>query len=360
MSSSTGGSARSAREAAQHTSQHAAQQARVTLADVARAANCSIAVASKALSGRPHVAPATRTRVLEAARTLGFRKRPSRPPGRRNAISAIAASSTGELAAYSSELLAGALSAADKAGVEVVTALVGHGLTRSWFDRHLASGTQGAFVITSTMEAPALAAARAARFPIVMIDPRSQISDDVVTVGATNWAGATAGTQHLIDLGHTRLAFAGVGTGSDFALERYGGFRSTLERSGLPLVPEYCFTGDTNYDSGLAIGEQIATMDPRPTGVMCICDTAAVGVIEGARRAGLRTPEDLSVVGFDDLEFAKWTSPPLTTVRQPLRRMGRLAVRTLLQLVHGREPDSHHVQLATSLHVRGSTGPPSR
>ena len=91
---------------------------------------------------------------------------------------------------------------------------------------------------------------------------------------------------------------------------------------------------------------------------MCLCDAVALGVIEGARRSGLRTPERLSVVGFDDLQPAHWSSPALTTVRQPLRRMGGLAVRTLLRMSEGDEPDSSQIQLATSLVVRSSTAPP--
>ena len=97
----------------------------------------------------------------------------------------------------------------------------------------------------------------------------------------------------------------------------------------------------------------------RPTAVFAASDEVAAGVIEAARARGLRVPEDLSVVGFDDTELARYGSPPLTTVRQPLREMGAVALRTALRLAAGEELDSHHVELATELVVRKSTAPPA-
>ncbi|PFG21269.1 LacI family DNA-binding transcriptional regulator [Serinibacter salmoneus] len=335
-----------------------AQPRRVTLADVAREAGCSVPAASKALAGKPHVAADTRERVLHAAAQLGFRRRPVRHPQRENMI---VAAFDGFGSVYSGELFSGALATATESGVEVLTQLLrrGKGVDAVVLDRLLATEARGALIVTSTIEPEFLRAAREADFPIVTVDSKSRVDDRVVSIGATNWAGGAMATTHLLDLGHRRIGYIGVDHDSDFGLERFAGYRSALERAGVPFDERLTYPGDTEYETGFAIGRSLARDSTPPTGVVCICDAVALGVIEGARRGGLRTPDDLSVVGFDDIPPAKWMSPPLTTVRQPMRRMGGVAVRTLLRMIEGREPDSHHVQLATSLVERGTTSPPA-
>lgn len=331
---------------------------RATLADVAREAGCSVPVASKALAGKPHVAAETRDRVLAAAGRLDFRRRASAPStATRNAV---VAAFDGFGSVYSSELFSGVLATATESGVEVVTQLVrrGRAVDPVTLDRIRSTGARGAVVVTSAIGPEFLLAARNAEFPIVVVDPKSRVDDHVVSVGATNWAGGAMATNHLLDLGHRRIGFVGVASDSDFVFERFAGYRSALERAGLAFDERLGYVGDTEYDTGFAIGQRIAQDPAPPTGLVCVCDAVALGVIEGARRGGLRTPDDLSVVGFDDISPAKWMSPPLTTVRQPLRRMGGVAVRTLLRLSEGREPDSHHVQLATTFVERGTTAPP--
>ena len=117
-------------------------------------------------------------------------------------------------------------------------------------------------------------------------------------------------------------------------------------------------TGRFHHRDGLVEGGALLDLPQRPTAVFAGSDETALGVVEAARARGLRVPEDLSIVGFDDTPVAEFASPPLTTVRQPLREIGAVALRTALRLADGERVDSHHVELATELVVRSSTAPP--
>lgn len=123
------------------------------------------------------------------------------------------------------------------------------------------------------------------------------------------------------------------------------------------MDPELIAPGEFNYESGFRAGERLFDLDDPPTAVFAASDQMALGVYEALRQRGLRVPDDVSVVGFDDLPQARWSSPPLTTVRQPLDDMGRLAVRTLRRLMDSEEIESPRVELATELIVRDSTAP---
>lgn len=337
---------------------NAAAARRVTLADIAAAAQCSLPVASKALSGRPYVAPETRRRVLEVAHELGYKPRQRRSaPFRRNAILAVF---DGFGSPYSSELFTGALHAARAVDLEVSALLLPSDdavETRRWIDVHAASGASGAFVVTSVITPTFVEAAQEQGLPLVAVDPKSRLDGRVVTIGAANWDGAASGVRHLLDLGHTRIGFVGRDLNAIYAMERYAGYVNALGSAGIRVDERWVLGAETHFEDGLDAGLRIARLADRPTAVMCVCDTVAFGVIEGLRREGLQTPGDISVVGFDDLPQAQWVSPPLTSVRQPLQRMGALAVRTLLRMMRGREPESFHVQVPTSLVPRGTSAP---
>lgn len=333
---------------------------RPTLAHVAELAGVSLSVASKTLSGKPHVSEPARERVFEAAQALGYQRRPRSGDSTRRRGFLAAFDNFGS--PYSSELFAGALTASVRGGVDLLSTLWpgrGEGTAhRAWLDAQIASGVSGLFLVVPEIDPSLIQAVRDTRFPVVAIDPRTAVGDDLVMVGATNAEGAADATRHLVELGHTEIAFAGLNLSAEFSVERFSGFRTALDMAGLELNRGFVFHGSTDYEDGLKIGSEIARMTPRPTAVFCVCDAVALGLIEGARREGVQTPQDLSVVGFDDVPHARWHWPPLTTVRQPLRRMGAIAVRTLHRLAQGREPDTFRIQVRTSLQQRGTTAPP--
>ena len=213
-------------------------------------------------------------------------------------------------------------------------------------------------MVTSELTARQLAAFDRAGLSLVVIDPVNLPRSDVVSVGATNWSGGLAATDHLIRLGHRRIAYVGGPTASSPNQARLHGYRAALENAGVAHDPALVRHGVFDFASGVSLGGELLDSPEPPTAIFAGCDPTAVGVLAAAQSRGLRVPEDLSVVGFDDTYLTEWSRPTLTTVRQPLRDMGRVALRTLLRLIAGEPLDSHHVELATTLVVRDSSGPP--
>ncbi|HEY0871129.1 MAG TPA: substrate-binding domain-containing protein, partial [Acidothermaceae bacterium] len=189
-------------------------------------------------------------------------------------------------------------------------------------------------------------------------DPSGLPSYDVPTIGATNWAGGLSATEHLIELGHRRI---GIITGPprlQCSRARLDGYRAAIEAAGLQVDQDLVHTGDFYHEAGFTGGSRFLDLADPPTAIFASSDQMAFGVYEAARQHGLRVPSDLSVVGFDDLPEAAWTSPPLTTVRQPLAEMGMLAARTVLRMVRGEAIETLRLELATQLVVRESTAAP--
>ena len=194
--------------------------------------------------------------------------------------------------------------------------------------------------------------------PVVIVDPAGAPDPAVPSVGATNWAGGVAATEHLIGLGHKRIAVIGGPTDVLCSRARVDGYRAAMNAAGLKIPAGFVRTGDflspTGYRETLVLLSQ-----PRPPTAIFVCaDQMALGAYEALYERGLRVPDDVSVVGFDDLEEARWAIPPLTTVRQPLAEMAGMGTRMLLQLIDGEELDMLRVELSTSLVVRSSTAQP--
>jgi LacI family transcriptional regulator len=262
-----------------------------------------------------------------------------------------------DMCAYSTEVVKGTIEAGAESGVAVVVTgtkdLAGGGA--SWARDLVAAGRRAVITLTNGPTAAQLAALSRVRLPVVVIDPLNLPDAPVSSVGCTNFAGGLSATQHLLDLGHRRIAYLGGPATTAVNQARMQGFRAAMEAAGVPVPPEYVRTGGFCYPHGLQEGAAVLDLDPTPTAVFAAGDESALGAIQAARARGLRVPEDLSVVGFDDTELATMTSPQLTTVRQPLREMGAVALRTALRLAAGEKIDSRHVELATELVVRGST-----
>ncbi len=339
---------------------------RSTLDDVALAAGVSKATASKVLNGRGGVSTPTRQRVHEVMKDLGYH--PStvhRPPG------APAAEVTVIFDAFESpyavQVLGGIVAAGLELGVDVVaTSLSGNHthepLSAAWLHGVAEKGHSGVVVVTTEVSAQAIAAAAADGIGLVTVDPvssRDGDDDGLVTVSATNWTGGFQATRHLLDLGHRRIGFAGGPPESTPSRHRLHGYHGALSAAGIPIDPDLIRQLGFSHPDGRVMTEQLLALDVPPTAIVAGCDTSALGVLAAARDGRLRVPEDLSVVGFDDTYLAESSAPPLTTVRQPLREMGRLAVRTVLGLANGERPDTHHFELATTLVVRESTAPPA-
>ncbi len=332
-----------------------------TLAEIAREAGVSAPTVSKVLNGRADVAPGTRTRVEELLRAHGYRRR--RAEATRSPLIDLVFH---ELeSAWALEVIRGVENVARDAGLSVVLSESAGRLTpgRTWADQVAARRPHGVILVLSGLDESQRALLTSRSVPFVVMDPAGDPGADVPSIGATNWQGGLAATRHLVELGHRRI---GAITGPPQMMcsrARIDGYRAALETAGLPVEPDLIRTGDFHHDTGYRVGRELLARPDRPTAVFAGNDLQALGLYEAARELGLRIPEDLSVVGFDDLPVARWVGPPLTTVRQPLTEMAEAAARLVLEL--GRSdngsaegPAATRVELATSLVVRSSTGVP--
>ena len=329
---------------------------RATLATIADAAGVSVATVSKVLNGRDDVAPGTRAMVedlLEQHYYVG------RTPGRHPTIELLF---LGPMSAYCSEVLTGVTHAAGESGVSVVLnvgrPVAGSKSVTAWALDLAAAGRQAVISVTDEMEPDEMAALGRVDIPLVVVDPFNLPEGAVTSVGSTNYAGGHAAGRYLLGLGHRRIAYIGGPAQAACNLARLHGFRGAMEAAGVPTPEGYIRFGGFDYETGLTEGGAVLDLPEPPTAVFAGNDESAVGIVEAARLRGLRVPEDLSIVGYDDTDVARMASPPLTTVRQPLREMGAVALRTALRLTAGETLDSHHVELATRLVVRDSTAPP--
>ena len=333
------------------------------LASIAEAAGVSVPTVSKVINGREGVSEETRERVQRLISDAGYRSpqgRRLRATGRTMIDLVIGEIDTG----YSVGVLNGILKYAQQADIDVVITSVEPSQlyladADEWADRMAASGRQGLLAVTSHLTAEQHAVFTARGLPVVVIDPLNTPSPDLPSVGATNWAGGRAAAEHLISLGHTRIAYLGGPAAAECNQARLHGYLAALMSAGIETRPEYIFDGSAfNHQSGLAAAQIVLALPEPPTAIFAGSDSIALGVLEEAHRRGLDIPRDLSIVGFDGTPLVEHTLPPLTSVAQPLQDMGAIALRTLVQLTAGQRPPSPHVELATELVVRGSTARP--
>ncbi|MET8140476.1 LacI family DNA-binding transcriptional regulator [Sphaerisporangium sp. NPDC005288] len=330
---------------------------RVTIALIAEEAGVSVPTVSKVVNGRPEVAPETRRRVERLLHEHGYRRRTGQGDGPVGLIDLVFAEIESP---WAMEIIRGAETAAREADAAVVVSVLHthSGPGRDWLDRIAARRTDGVVLVASKLTRRQHGQLLARSIPFVIVDPEGEPAPDVASVGATNWHGGLAATRHLLELGHRRIGMIGGPAEMLCSRARIDGYRAALETAGVAVDPELIRYGDFLVDSGHIHGKAFLELPDRPTAVFAGSDMQAFGVFEAVRRAGLRVPDDLSVVGFDDLPLARSAWPPLTTVRQPLEEMAALATRMALEISRGDSLETRRVELATDLLIRDSTARP--
>ena len=337
---------------------------RPTLAMVAELAGVSEGTASKVVNGRVGVGASTRARVEKIMAEIGYVPNGIRadPDGNttRGALIEVVVDSLRN--PYTSSLIGGVLDGAEPAGLGVVTRRLSAIQPKDpvrWAQSLAATGRIGVIEVTSAFSPQRHAALEQAGLPMVLIDPIDVPRADVLSVGATNWAGGMAATEHLLALGHRTIAYVGGPRGAICDQARAHGYLAAMRTAGLNVnlddVPHGAFT----FEQGLVAGTAVLSRADRPTAIFAGSDVTATGVLEAARLKGLRVPEQLSVVGFDNTFLAGTSTPRLTTVHQPLSEMGRTAVRVITRVLAGDPPESRRLELATHLVIRDSTAPPA-
>ncbi|MFI6740232.1 LacI family DNA-binding transcriptional regulator [Nonomuraea sp. NPDC050451] len=328
---------------------------RSTMADIAAQAGVSVSTVSKVLHGRSDVSAKTRGKVQRLLGQHGYTL-----PGRYEHPGGLIEFVINELDnPWAVELIRGAEEALQAEGMGLVVSAVHKrsNLARQWLDDLSTRGSLGAILVISELSADQERELRRLGIPFVVVQPSVDEGPDVPSVGSTSWNGGFTATRHLIELGHRRIAMI---TGPAHRLTsraRLDGYRAALDQVGIEVDPALIRHGDYSHEPAYHRALELLDLPDRPTAVFAGNDIQALATYRAARARGLRVPEDLSVVGFDDLSFAQWISPTLTTVRQPLANMAGMAARMLMQLINGQEPETPRVELATSLVIRESTAP---
>ena len=329
----------------------------ITIAEIAAEAGVSVPTVSKVLNGRPDVSAATRARVEAVIDRHQYRRRRTRTATAARLIDLV----IHELDfAWAVELIKGVEQVAGPARAGVVLSELGgaHRPPQEWLDDLLARPPLGVILVLSGLDVSQRRQHAARSIPVVVVDTAGEPPTDVPTVGSANWNGGLAATRHLISLGHRRIAVIAGPADVMCSRARIDGYRTALEEAGIPMDPALVRHGDFFVGGGFTHGSDLLGLDDPPTAIFAGSDLQALGVLRAARERGLHVPEDLSVVGYDDLPVAAWIGPPLTTVRQPLQEMAATAARMVLDLARGEEPRNLRIDLATELVVRESTAPP--
>ncbi len=326
---------------------------RVTIRDVAAQAGVSIATVSKVINQRYGVSAETFARVRAVIDELGYEASlvaQSLRNHRTNVIGILVA----DLEPFSTELLKGAGDAIRGTGFELVVYSAGGrtGDHIGWERRYLSrlSGTlvDGAVLVTPTVVDVQYGA------PVVAVDPHTGPTD-MPTIDSDNLHGARLATEHLLGLGHRRIAMLSGRPDLQSAQLRERGYREALAAAGVPVDERLIQVGEYDPEVSVKPARELLGSPHRPTAVFAANDLSAIATIEVARELGLRVPQDLSIVGFDNIPESVLCSPPLTTVDQPIRTMGQRAIEMLVRLIRGETPQETHITLATKLVVRQST-----
>lgn len=340
---------------------------RVTVRDIADLAGVSAATVSRVLNGRSDVSEQTRLLVTRVMREHGYRtnRRPGRKPGRTaGGRSQLVVGLLVPLVhrVYFSAIFGGAAEALYEQNIKLMLSPTLHEHEReisllAWLMHGMADG---ALLILPDESSDELEALLDRGYRYVVVDPRKPLAERIPSVSAAHASGADQAMQHLLALGHRHIAAVTGPAGWQATEDRRRGYYAALAGAGILPDPELEVEGDFEIAGGVKAGEYLFDLRNPPTAVFAFNDNLAIGVIQAARSRGLRVPEDVSVVGFDDLEFATIVTPSLTTVRQPLAEMGRTAVSMLVRLLEGQRFETLHVELGTRLVVRDSTAPPPR
>jgi DNA-binding LacI/PurR family transcriptional regulator len=329
----------------------------MTVAAIARLAGVSAPTVSRVLNGQAGVALDTRQRVEEILRKHGYQR--SETAGRTAILELVFHALESH---WALEIIRGVEQVAREHELAVVLTEMQGRLTpgRAWTEQVLARRPTGVVAVFSELTVAQQSQLATRAIPLVVLDPTGEPMHETPSVGATNWNGGLAATRHLLGLGHRRIAMVSGPTQWPCCRARLDGYRAAMDAAGAPVEPDLVRVAPLYVEGGESAGADLFALPDPPTAVFTANDLQAVGVYQAARRAGRRIPEDLSVVGFDDLPFTSWAGPPLTTVHQPLAQMGATAANLVISLAAGQRLEQNRIELATTLTVRESTAPPSR
>lgn len=326
----------------------------ITIRDVAKAAGVSVSTVSRVLNDKDDVAPETYDRVqriiqeLDYTSSLAARSMRSR---RTNVIGLIVPDVADS---FSIQVMKGVNQAIFELDYDLIIYTSGSIKKRSAAGREqyfvsLLNGsvTDGVIIVTPAATSFSTAA------PVVTIDPNNECPE-CLTIIAENHAGATTAMEYLIGLGHRRIGFISGRPDLQSAQRRLQGYQDALGQAKIPFEPELIAGGDFSTETGRLCARKLLSLPDRPTAIFAANDQSAIGTIEAASEMGLRVPEDLSVIGFDNIPEAAYFNPALTTIDQFIGKMGHVATEILIEMIQGEPLESDLYKMPTQLVVRDS------
>jgi LacI family transcriptional regulator len=328
-----------------------------TIRDVAREAGVSVTTVSRVLNDSGPVKSATRQRIRDVARRLHFTPNTaarSLSTRRTNTIGVLLPDVYGE---FFSEVIRGIDQSAQQHGFHVlISGAHNEPAEVSAAVSAMRGRVDGLILMASGLDAVTLARNLSERIPAVLINADHDASH-FDTINIDNFGGALAMTTHLLELGHREIHMISGPARNRDAMEREKGFRAALKAAGSAVRDEWIVAGSFTEASGYRATEQLLDAGVKPTAIFAANDSMAVGALSALRNRGLRVPEDIAVVGFDDVPIAEYVSPPLTTVRVSIPQLGSCAAERLVACIRARNgQERRHEILATELIVRGSCG----
>lgn len=322
------------------------------LTDIAKQAGVSIATVSKVINGRPDVSDSTREHVESLLETVGYSK-PLKAQKTNNNIEIVFQKFD---SIWGMELLQGACGAAREHNCSVTIAESGNRRSPStaWVNGVLERRPLGVILVFSDLSSKERKLLSSRQIPYVTLDPYGNPSISTASVRADNWTGGLTATRFLIKQGHRRIGIINGPREMMCSKARYDGYCAALEESGITVDSSLVRYGDFTVDSGRREALSLLSNGSRPSAVFAGSDLQAMGLYETARRLHLRIPDDISVIGFDDIQASAFLGPALTTIRQPMAEMASQAA-SMLFMMHAGKKVSHEVVFPTRLVVRSST-----
>jgi LacI family transcriptional regulator len=335
------------------------QTSKVTIVDVATQAHVSYATVSRVINNDVHVKQETRDRVLQTMQRLGYvanRQARSLAGGKTNSVGVLVPDlGTG----YIGEIIRGIDAELGLKDLDLILYTTHRTASKeASYVANLARGmVDGLLLVLPRRPADFIGTLTQRNFPFVLIDHHG-IGPDCPAVGAANWQGGFTATEYLINLGHRRIGIITGWMDLGCALDRIDGYRSALRVNHIPEESELIYEGTFFQPDGFQGACTLLDLPDPPTAIFASNDVMAMGVIDAVRTRGLRVPQDISVIGFDDIPQASMIHPALTTISQPLEKMGKVATQMLLELLSHPQKKMGRIELPTELIMRESCEAP--
>jgi LacI family transcriptional regulator len=336
------------------------QVKRSTMVQIAKEAGVSTTTVSKVLNELPGVGTSTRARIRQLIEQHDYVQNHAARQLRKGQSGLIDLVIMRLEGGYDLGIMHGIQDALAERGQRLVVFATNEDETRErlWLRRLLDQSTDGVLLLLPYERIGIANTLMAQHIPFVAIGDRNEPTTTFPTIGATIWLGGYTATEYLISLGHQRIGIITFPLHLTTSRARLAGYREALERAGIPIDPALICEGTYLLGDGVQQTRYLLDQPEPPTAIFAGNDAQAAGVYRVLYERNIRVPDQMSVIGFDDVMYTAQMSPPLTTIHQPLVEIGKMAANLLLRLIAGQQLESNHVELSTSLVLRESCAAP--